>query len=224
MGVSFSKAIDQIERAASQVFGADPRVRSLGIGRHGTGYGYVAVRNAALPVPLGLSLPIVANYESIPVTFHDSHRDPESLVKVPLSGPGSPTAASLVPEQGLHRPLACGLQIENLDDDLRTGVIAGGNIIIGTLGCLVRLAGGGLAALSNNHVVAGENRGQRNTDRIEQPGTGQATPGGQAGVLNDFVPVLPSPAGATPAQGTVVYNDVDAGVAALIDNIAARQI
>jgi len=87
MGVPFSEASAQIEQAASQVFGADTRVRSLGIGRHGSGFAYVAV---------------------------------------------------------------CGLQIENADDDQRTGVVAGGHIIVGTLGCFVRLAAGGLAILSNN--------------------------------------------------------------------------
>jgi len=197
MGVAFSEALGQIERAASSVFASDTRVRSLGIGRHGTNFGYVAV-------PLSLALPIQASYEGIPITFHDSHHDPESLVKVPFSGPGSPAVSSLVPEQALQRQLVCGLQIENLDDDLRTGVIAGGHIIVGTLGCFVRLSGGEIAILSNKHVVAGENRGQRNTDRIEQPGTGQATPGGQVGVLSDFVAIQPSVAGATPAQGTVV--------------------
>jgi hypothetical protein len=223
MGVAFSEAMDQVQQAAAQVFEADPRVRSLGVGRHGSGFAYVAVRNAALPVPLGLQLPIGANYQGIPVTFLDGHRDPEGLAKVPLSGPASPTVGSLVPEQGLHRPLVCGLQIENLDDDQRTGVIAGGYIIVGTLGCFVTLAGGGLAILSNNHVVAGVNRGQRKADRIEQPGVGQVIPGGQAGVLTDFIALQPSPAGATLKLGTVILNEIDAGVAELAASIGSSQ-
>jgi hypothetical protein len=223
MGVAFSEAASQIEQAASQVFDSDPRVRSLGIGRHGSGFAYVAIRNAALPVPLSSPLPVLANFQNIPITFQDTQRDPESLVKVPLSGPASPTVGSLVPEQGFHRPLVCGLQIENLDDDLRTGVIAGGHLIVGTLGCFVRLANGGLAILSNNHVVAGENLGQRTVDRIEQPGTGQAGPGSQAGTLTDFVMLNPSPAGASPSSPAVVFNDVDAGVAGLVANMASPQ-
>jgi hypothetical protein len=84
------------------------------------------------------------------------------------------------------------------------------------------LAAGSLAILSNNHVVAGENRGQRNADRIEQRGEGQAVLGGQAGVLTDFIALLPSPASAAIGQG-VIFNDVDAGVAELIAGMGFSQ-
>src|SRR5581483_4091445 len=191
-----------LESAASRVFGSDERVRSVGIGRHGSGFGYVAVRNAAAILPLGGLESIAAavpSFGEIPVTYVDSHNDPESLVKVPHTGPGSPTAASLVPEQGRQRPLVCGLQIENLDDDTRTGVIQGGHIIVGTLGCFVTLPSGRKAILSNNHVVAGENRGLNGNDRIMQAGTGAFVAADQAGTLTDFIPVQQSPAGASPA-------------------------
>jgi hypothetical protein len=193
MGVALGEAVAQIEQAASDVFGADSRVRSVGIGRYGPDFGYVAVRNASLPVPLSSPRPAQANFRNIPITFLDGYHDPESLVTIPLNGPASPTVGSLVPEQGLHRPLVCGLQIENLDDDQRTGVIAGGHISVGTLGCFVGTAGGGSAILSNNHVEAGENRGLRNADRIGQPGVGQVIPGGQAAILSDFIVLQPSP-------------------------------
>jgi len=226
MGVAYGLALEQLESAASGVFGADKKVRSLGIGRHGSGFGYVAVRNAAAIQPLGGVEAIAAavpSFGKIPVTYIDSQNDPKSLVKVPHTGPGSPTAASLVPEQANHRPLVCGLQIENFDDDVRTGVIQGGNIIVGTLGCFVTLQSGNKAILSNNHVVAGENRGLRGNDRIMQPGSGAFTAAEQAGTLTDFVAVQPSPAGATPAGGGVIFNDVDAGVAQLLANVKFAQ-
>ncbi len=155
MGVEFNRAAEQIHSAAANIFSSDPRVRSLGIGRHESGFGYIAVRNASLVVPEAAEIRIAADFQNIPVAFLDSHRDPESLVKVPHSGPGSPTVASLVPVQARSRALVCGLQTENFDDDQRTGVIAGGHLIVGTLGCFVNLAAGVKAILSNNHVVAG---------------------------------------------------------------------
>src|SRR5436309_1367966 len=92
--------------------------------------------------------------------------DPQAQVPYPL-------AASFVPEQQSHRPLVCGLQVQNVDDDDRqrqAGELGPGFLVIGTLGCFVRLASGSDAALSNNHVLAGENRGRKGQDRILQPG------------------------------------------------------
>ena len=109
------------------------------------------------------------------------------------------------------------------DDDSRQGVIAGGHIIIGTLGCFVRLANGAIALLSNNHVVAGENRGVRGTDRILQPGSGVHTVADQIAVLSDFKDILTSPSGATPGAGTAILNDIDAGIAKLDDGISWKQ-
>src|SRR5262249_34640558 len=97
-------------------------------------------------------------------------------------------------------------------------------IIIGTLGCFVTLADGRPAILSNNHVVAGENAGQRNRDRIFQPGSGIDDPDQQlAGILTDFVDIVPSPADATPQAGTAIFNDVDAGVAGAVEDVAFAQ-
>lgn len=227
MGVEYERALGQLESAAADVFGSDERVRSVGIGRHGSGFGYVAVRNAAAILPLGGLESIAAavpSFGEIPVTYVDSHHDPESLVKVPHTGPGSPTAASLVAEQGRHRPLVCGLQIENFDDDTRTQVIQNGHIIVGTLGCFVTLQSGKKAILSNNHVVAGENRGQRSADRIMQAGTGAFSAADQAGTLTDFIDVQPSAPTASPARGGVNFNDVDAGVAELLNNVKFAQV
>jgi len=127
-----------------------------------------------------------------------------------------------VPEQSHHRPLVCGLQLENVDDDLRTGIIAGGHIIVGTLGCFVT-AGGQKAMLSNNHVLAGENRGQNAQDRILQQGTGQFSLAEHAGTLTQFVAIRPSPPGASPSLANAIFNDVDAAIANVRQGVASAQ-
>jgi hypothetical protein len=217
-GVKIEQASEMLMEAATEIFGSDPRVRSVGVGQRPDGFGYVAVRNAAVILPQTTKLTFVTQHKGIPVTFVDSHRDPETLVKLPYSGPGSPTTASMVPEQASRRPLVSGLQIENFDDDVRTKVIAGGHIIVGTLGCFVGLENKAKGILSNNHVVAGENRGIRGKDRILQPGTGNLTTQEAVGLLSDFVALQQSPAGATLAAGNVVLNDVDAGTVELNAN------
>jgi hypothetical protein len=129
----------------------------------------------------------------------------------------------MVPEQAKHRPLVCGLQVENFDDDIRTGEIDKGLIIIGTLGCFVKLNDGSPAMLSNNHVLAGENRGIRNKDRILQPGSGTFSSADHAGTLTDYVVLNPSPAGARISAGNVILNDADAAVAGLVKGLAFQQ-
>jgi hypothetical protein len=62
-------------------------------------------------------------------------------------------------------------------------------VTAGTLGCFVKLrSGGGLFVLSNNHVLANENRGKRG-DAIVQPGTldGGRVPEDVVAHLADFV-------------------------------------
>ncbi len=225
MGVSFDRALDTIDFAAEELFDADPRVRAVGITRHEDSYGFRAIRNAQVPVPLNTGLPTVENVEGIPVVFTDTFGEVESLVMVPgLPGsPTSPSATSLVPEVNRHRPLVAGLQIQNFDDDNRQGVLSQGFIIIGTLGCFVRLDSGASALLSNNHVVAGENRGRTGSDRILQPGTSVFDPDELIAILTDFVQLVPSPPGASPRTGNVTFNNIDAGVAELDSNVAFKQ-
>lgn len=165
----------------------------------------------------------VGESQGVPVTFTDTPGEVESLAAVPVTGPASPAAASLVQEVNRHRPLVCGLQIQNFDDDQRTGVLARDLMIVGTLGCFVRLRDESVGFLSNNHVVAGENRGQRGRDRILQPGSGIHDPADQVGLLTEYVDLLISPAGALPRRGNVVFNDVDAGLVRLDEGVAFRQ-
>jgi len=217
--VTFNEAISKIHDAAKEAFDADPRVQAIGVAGDPNRAHYRAVRNTAAILPMATNVRHASEYGGIDITYVDARNDVEAHVKLPSSGPGSPTAASLVPEQHRRRPLVCGLQIENYDDDVRTQVIAGGHIIVGTLGCFVRTPDGSIAILSNNHVVAGENRGLKGTDRICQPfGQADAVSG-----LTDYVALRPSPLGARPAQGNVVFNDVDAGIAALNSSIGHAQ-
>lgn len=221
MGVSFKQATDNIEAATEELFDVDPSVRSVGITRHDDAYGFRAVRNSAIPVPLNAGVPIINRFKDIPVVFIDTFGEVESLVMVPGTGQASPSAASLIPEVNRHRPLVGGLQIQNFDDDSRQGIINTGLIIIGTLGCFVRLTNGNPALLSNNHVLAGENRGKKGNDRIIQAGNIVYDPNDQIAVLTDFVSIQNSPPGATPRRGNVVYNNIDAGVAEIDLNIAS---
>jgi len=210
---SLGDAQGSLDDAVKIIFESDPRVRSVGIGRHEDSYGFYVIRNAAQIVALSARVQPPDSFRGISVSYHDRQSDIYSHLRLPFNGPGSPGVSSLVPEQQKHNPLSCGLQIENYDDDLSTGTIAAGHIIVGTLGCFVALADGSVALLSNNHVVAGENRGTKASDRIMQPGAGTFSAAGQAATLTDFVVLRPSPPGASPAAGTAILNDIDAGVA-----------
>jgi hypothetical protein len=223
MGVSFEQALENVENAAMRIFEADPTVRSVGVSRHQDSFGFRAVRNAAIPLPLAAGRPEITHFKDIPVAFADTFGELESLVMVPGKGPASPAAASLIPEVRRHRPLVCGLQIQNFDDDGRQGVFEKGFIIIGTLGCFVRLNDDRIAVLSNNHVVAGENKGVRNEDRILQPGRTDFDIDDQIAVLTDFVKLETSPPGLPPGSPLVNFNLVDAGVAALVEDTGFTQ-
>jgi len=215
MGVSLKRATASLPKAVKTIF-KDRTIRSVGIGEHDQGFGFFAVRNSAAIRPLGAELLLQPDaIGDIPCVFRDTPNDVERHLKVPFAGPAAPGAASLVIEQKLFRPLCSGLQIQNFDDDIRTKTIAGGHIIIGTLGCFVRLSDGKSALLSNNHVVAGENRGKKTKDRIQQPGAGAFTNGMHIATLTDFVKINPSPKSASPIKGTAILNLVDAGVATI---------
>ncbi len=135
-GVPFEMAYERLRDSASKVF-ADPRVRSLGIGKHGSRYGYRVVRNSAIITPesaVQFQAEVLPQSLGVPLTYVDTPHEVEHHVKVPYSGPGSPTVGSHVLEQGRFRPLFSGLQMENYDDDVRTNVISKGYIVVGTLG------------------------------------------------------------------------------------------
>jgi hypothetical protein len=223
MGVPLKQATASLENAVKTLF-EDPTVRSVGIGKHDQSFGFFAVRNSAAILPLAAPIPAKAKaVAQIPVVFRDTPNEVEPHVKVPFAGPAAPGAASLVIEQKLFRPLCAGLQIQNFDDDIRTKTIAGGHIIIGTLGCFVRLTGGKGALLSNNHVVAGENRGKKAKDRILQQGAGAFSKSLHVATLTNFVKINSSSPGASVIAGTAILNVVDAGVAEIQTSIKFGQ-
>lgn len=215
MGVSLEKAITNIKTATKEIFSVDSRVRSVGITRYDSTYGFRAIRNSSIVEPLKTSISSsteINKFEDIPIVFTDSFSEIESLVIVAGQGPSSPSKTSLIPEVNRHRQLCCGLQIQNFDDDTRQGITRQGLIFVGTLGCFVRLPNGNIALLSNNHVVAGSNRGQKGKDKILQPGNSIYTHADKIAVLTDFVDIQISPPGASPSNGAIC-NDVDAGIA-----------
>jgi len=226
MPIELSTALSAIGDAASQIFDADPLVRSVGVGATAGGYGFIAVRNTQAPMPMALALgasPPPTAVGGIPVDYVNSYMDPTNLAQVPHSGPASPGAGSLVPEQLSQTPLVCGLQIQNFDDDSRTGLLAKGLMTVGTLGCFLRTPNGKVALLSNNHVIAGENRGSVQSDRILHPGGGVFLALQHAATLSAFASLTPSPANASIAAGTAILNDIDAAIAELQPGVAYSQ-
>lgn len=216
MGVPFDVAQKGLFDAVKELFVQDFRVRAVRITRHEQAFGYRVVRNIALPVAQS-TMPAPDQVHGVPVTYADALDETKSHLRIPAPPPAMALAAGTPAEQALHRPLVCGLQIQNFDDDVRTGVIAGGSIVVGTLGCFVRRDDPGpVYLLSNNHVIAGENRGAKAADRILQPGSGTFVSAQHVATLTDFVPLLWSPPGAHPTLGTVVWNDVDAAIAELL--------
>jgi hypothetical protein len=206
-------AIGHVIDVAGDLMDRDPMVRSVGVGRHHQGgYEYVAlrVRAAALGLRAGAvgvrRLPHAL--AGLPIRVERSSQGPERLATVPAG-----TVAAM-PEQARQRPLRCGLRIQNIDHDLRTGQAAAGRMTVGSLGCFVRLGDGGIALLSNNHVIAGENAG-RPGDRILQPNATAFDAEAQIAVLAAFVPLLTSPIGASVKARTAQLNAVDAALATL---------
>jgi hypothetical protein len=215
MGVLYQEAAASLSAAVVALFGSDPAVRSVGIGQHGGGFGFRAVRNTATIFAASAGPPPKTAVQRVPVTYVETSGEMASLVLVPGTGPAHTAAASVVPERQRQRHLVSGLQIQNFDDDVRQGYPGQGLMVVGTLGCFVQLSDGSIAALSNNHVVAGENRGVKGSDRILQPGSTTFTASDQIAELTDFAPLQFSAPGASPHVRTALLNDVDAGIAAL---------
>ncbi len=225
MGVAFQACEDALEKAVDELFDADSQIQAVGIARHMDAFGFKAIKNAARIMPASAAAggrkKTPKAIKRVPVTIEIVTNDIEPHVQVP-----HPQAASFVSERGLFRPLVCGLQIQNVDDDDRqrkAGVLQPGFIVIGTLGCFVKLADGSPAILSNNHVLAGENRGLKGKDRILQPANLTFTSSQHVATLTDFIALNPSPNNARPARGNVVFNALDAAVAKLEQGVAYTQ-
>jgi hypothetical protein len=184
----FDDCTRELENAA-ELFGMDPKVVSVGIVKMPGGYG-LGVRRATAPIRPLLELSSFAVNEP---------------------------ARATIPEQHRRRPLCPGVQLQNWDADARAGVLASERMVVGTLGMVLERNGERLL-LSNNHVLAGQNRGCVG-DRIAQPGGMQISDSEVVARLERFIPLQPSPAGAHPTRGNVIWNRVDAAVAALAPGI-----
>jgi hypothetical protein len=221
MGVSFQSCEDLLDKAVAELFDADPQIQAVGIARHQSLFGFKAIKNRCKIVPSSLatrSRKLPKTIKKVPVVIETVTADIEVLASV-----SHPPGDSLVPERGLIRPLVCGLQVQNVDDDNRqhrNGALQPGFVTIGTLGCFVILADGSPAILSNNHVLAGENRGRKGEDRILQPGDLTVKSAHHIATLTDFIGLNPSPNNARPARGNVAYNAADVAVAKLEPGVA----
>ena len=213
--MTFEEAWGRLDEVVRRVFASDPTVRSVGISRFGASYSFRAVRNRGALIPMRVPVHHVTQVADVPVLFVDGPGEVMPLLKVPHSGPASPWVQSVVPEVQRYRRLVSGLQVHNFDADDRNGTISAGYITIGTLGCFVRLPSGRVAALSNNHVAADENRGVRGHARILQPGSATPSDIDQIGLLADFVALKASPPGAMPADAGLEFNELDAAVVEL---------
>ena len=108
---------EALDDAVATLFDADPQIQAVGIARHERQFGFKAVKNIARIVPAAAARNARRTPRSIkkvPVVIEDVTADVEPHLMTP-----HPLAASFVPEQQQRRPLACGLQIQNVDDDDR---------------------------------------------------------------------------------------------------------
>lgn len=203
-----------IEFASGILFDADSRITTVGIGQQDGRPVIRAVRNVAAVVPQSTTPKLPSTVENLPVQIVDAESNVFPLIKLPVSGAGSP--AGLLREQRNHNPLCCGLQIQNFDFDLRNGHTANNITTIGTLGCFVKLNDDRTALISNNHVIAGENDGLTGQDRILQPGAVKIGSGDEVAILEDFVALRDSPPGARYPDPNIRFNQVDAALAVLL--------
>src|SRR5947209_2828757 len=118
MGVSFQACEDVLDKAVNELFDVDPRIQAVGIARHETMFGFKAVKNGAKILPSSAAAKTrkpPKTISKVPVVIENVTADIEAHVRVPHPQ----AAASFIPERGLVRPLTCGLQIQNVDDDDR---------------------------------------------------------------------------------------------------------
>lgn len=222
-GVAYDQVVAVLSDAYVDLFGADPRVRAVGITQSlDGGFALGVIRNAAAVLPqkarASIQTGLFLDFRGVPVLVRDATGDPTTLARMPARPQDRPLAAARVPERAPRRPLACGLEVQNLDDDLRQDLLPD-QVTIGTLGGFVRLPDGRPAILSNNHVLAGENRGKRRRDRILQPGRDELDDSAHVATLHQYASLRKSRARASAARDDVTWNTIDAAVALLRDDV-----
>ncbi len=204
-----------VQAAALEITAQDPDVHTVGVALRWNQPVLRAVRRSSLRAQ-ARALP--ERVEGLSLLVEEA---PQALV--PLHKiPGTSVQAATLPEQEQQRPLTLGLQVQNIDHDLRNLDATNGYRTVGTLGCFVQI-GSEVQLLSNNHVLAGENTAQIN-DRIQQPGALEIVPEQVVAELSAFVPLTFVPEGQLGMAEGVNY--VDAATARLTpgtDHVRAYQ-
>lgn len=180
MSVEVQRALEVVDEAALQIFSEDSATRSVGIGLVRGSPSIIVVRN----VSQAARFEPLAHFGNFPVSYLECDHDP-LLLHTTSAGP-------VVPERQRHRPLKCGLEVQNLDQDLRDGLTEGEEPNRGSIGCFVRFADGSPGLISNNHVIAGENSAIIGKDRIVQPGTDRDNNPEVVATLRKFEPLVKS--------------------------------
>ena len=91
MGVAYDIAANALDSAVSQLFDNDPRVRSVGIGRHGDGYGFHVIRNAAQILPLSATVgAAIGRYSEHSDYLSKPPSRSRASCEAPLRGPRKP--------------------------------------------------------------------------------------------------------------------------------------
>lgn len=216
---SLDACVRELDAAAADLYAMDPQIVSVGIGLMPGGYGLRVVRHVAAGVRSLRQLDprvLRAGLRGLAIDLHDTDQPIRPLVKL-RSSTLTPGGDAAQPEQARQRPLCAGSQLQNWDCDEREGLIANGELEVGTLGMLVPDADGCLL-LSNNHVLAGQNHGQLG-DRIAQPGGERIDASEVVARLERYVALQTSPRGAQLRFGNVVWNHVDAAIARVSDHV-----
>jgi hypothetical protein len=213
-GVTFDVAKERLLSAAQYLFKHDRRVRTLGIVRVDDGYAFRVSRNKNVIVPFNLKKP--EDFDGVPLIHRSKDGDLRTFsCRIPM---GDTTHE----EQVRIRPVSLGQRIQNYDHDVRDGTNGKRLMSVGTLGAFVRRQDATFL-LSNNHVLAGCNAAKAG-DRITQPGciSPESVAKHQVATLDQFEPLIFSPASANPADGNVVFNQVDAGLALLLQDVPSE--
>jgi len=216
----FDVCTRELDSGATTLFGMDPQIVSVGIIAMAGGYGYVVRRHQAPGIAAlrQIEAEDIAQAHDIAVIVRESPAPIRPLVELPSSAANHGPSAATIPEQARQRPLCPGLQLQNWDFDARMGLLCAERVEVGSLGMVLERDGGRLL-LSNNHILAGQNRG-RIGDRIAQPGGARLDESEVIGRLERFVALEPSPAHAHPSRrSSVIWNRVDAAVARLAPGV-----
>lgn len=217
----FDVCTREIECGAAELFGMDPEVVSVGIVRMPGGYGFGVRRwcdDSITPLRRA-DLRGLTSIRGVAIRVYDLPAPIVPLLELPSAAANGPLPPA-IPEQDRQRPLRPGVQLQNWDEDARAGVLASERMAVGTLGMLLD-RGDGKLLLSNNHVLAGQNRGCFG-DRIAQPGSVRIVESEVVARLERFVPLQVSPLGARPHRADVIWNRVDAAVARLSRSIDCK--